>query len=375
MNNYGDDRQDDGGYMNSIKFCDLHCDTAMDILGGAEIKKHQTQVNIDYMREGQLGLQLFACYQPPAIPEAHRSRIVLEMLENLKHEIAKYPDVMKMCLNSADARTALEQDKIGAIFTIENGMAIENDLNNLEMFYEKGVRLLTIAHAESHEWALSTNDKNPGFDGVTPFGEKVIAAMNEMGMMIDLSHSHDITVEKVLEISTKPVLATHSCVYSICPTKRNLKDHLIKKIADNGGLIGINFYPGFLDAQYLSELDKRAGDLFENLSQMERQAGTDVNKITSMFAGFRTKLRNIMADVRIPIDRVIDHVDYIIRLVGDDFVGFGSDFDGIPDFPIGLEDCRGFGRIRQKLIEKGYSTRTIEKISHQNFLRVFENNE
>ncbi len=359
--------------MNSIKFCDLHCDTAMDILNGAQLAKHQTQVNIDYMRAGQLGLQLFACYQPSAIPESHRVNIILKMLERLKDEIAHYPDDVMICLNAAMARSALEEDKIGAIFTIENGMAIENDLSNLEMFYEKGMRCLTIAHAESHEWALSSNDTNPGFDGLTLFGEKVIAAMNEMGMMIDLSHAHDKTVEKVLNVSTKPVLATHSCVHSLCQTKRNLKDDLIKKIADNGGLIGINFYPGFLDPHYLAQVEKRAGDLFANLSQMEHQAGTDINKITRMFAEFRTKLKNIMLDIRIPIDRVIDHVDYIIKLVGDDFVGFGSDFDGIPDFPTGLEDCRGFKRLKHKLIEKGYSKSTIDKISHQNFLRVFEN--
>ncbi|MBD3289414.1 hypothetical protein GF337_11480 [candidate division KSB1 bacterium] len=355
-----------------VTFCDLHCDTAMDILAGARIDSHETQVNIDYMREGELGLQVFACYQPPSIPVSHRVSIILDMLAQLKSEIENNPDDITMCMNAKEARTALAQNKIGAIFSIENGMAIENKLDNLRLFHDAGIRCLTITHAVSHDWAISTNDTDPRFDGLSSFGEKVIAAMNEMGMIIDLSHSHDRTVEKVLEISSRPVLATHSGVYSLCPTRRNLKDELIKKIADNGGVIGINFYPGFLDEHYLSVVEKRAGNLFANLTQMEQAAGTDINKITGMFDEFRSKIKNIMVDIRVPVDRIIDHVDYVIKLVGDDFVGFGSDFDGIPDFPTGLEDCSGFKLLKQKLIERGYSKSTVDKISHQNFLRVLE---
>lgn len=357
-----------------IKFCDLHCDTAMDLLNGALLKNHSTEVNIPFMKAGNVALQLFACYLPPSIHRHLRASVVLKVLDKLVEEIANNSEAIVLCKDYRMVNQVFQEQKIGAILTIENGMAIENDLKNLELFFSRGVRCLTIVHAESHEWAISSNDKAPKFDGLSDFGKRVISAMNEMGMIVDLSHAHDCTVKKVLKISRKPVIATHSCVHALCPVPRNLQDELIKGIADTGGMIGINFYPGFLDATYANTITNRAGELFAELSKMERASGGDVQKITSLFADFRLKIKPMMADTRVPVDRIIDHVDYIINLVGDDFVGFGSDFDGIPDSPEGIDNCRDFNLIKQKLFDKGYSVNTIEKIASKNFLRVLQSN-
>jgi len=361
--------------IKKIPFCDLHCDTAMELFNGALLSATSTEVNIPFMKEGNVALQLFACYLPPSIHRHLRVSVVSEVLEKLTEEIANNSNVIALCKDYKTVQQAFHEQKLGAILTIENGMAIENSLKNLEMFFSRGIRCLTIVHAESHEWAISSNDKKPQFDGLTDFGERAIRAMNEMGMIIDLSHAHDCTVKKVLKISRKPVLATHSCVHALCPVPRNLQDALIKGIADTGGMIGINFFPGFLDATYADTVTKRAGELFAELSKAERASGGDLHKISSLFGDLRLKIKQMMADTRVSVDRIIDHIDYIINLVGDDFVGFGSDFDGIPDSPAGLDSCRDFNLIRKKLIDRGYSIERIEKIAYKNFLRVFQSHQ
>jgi len=140
-------------------------------------------------------------------------------------------------------------------------------------------------------------------------------------------------------------------------------------------MIGINFFPGFLDATYADTVTKRAGELFAELSKTERASGGDLHKISSLFGDLRLKIKQMMADTRVSVDRIIDHIDYIINLVGDDFVGFGSDFDGIPDSPAGLDSCRDFNLIRQKLIDRGYAVERIEKIAYKNFLRVLQSHQ
>jgi len=361
--------------LRDIQFCDLHCDTAMLLLNGQSLNSQSTQVNIPFLKEANVALQLFACYLPPSIPHKKRSAVILKMLDNLKQELQINSDTISPCLDFSSVKNVLNNKQIGAVLTIENGMALENDLRNLELYYDEGIRLLTIVHAESHEWAISSNDKNPQFNGLNAFGEKVIAAMNEMGMIIDLSHAHDGTVAKVLKLTKKPVIATHSGVYSLCSVQRNLKENHIKGIADSGGMIGINFFPGFLDDNYMKTLNADAGNLFDQLSKSERRAGDDIVKIAGMYDDFRREFQQNISRIDVPVDRIIDHVDYVINLVGDDFVGFGSDFDGVPDLPQGIEDCRGFTLIRDKLIERGYSRETLEKICYKNFLRVFESQE
>ena len=324
------------------------------------------------MKEANIMLQIFACYLPSSVPFNYRTEVVLKMLNKVEQEIDTNSKKITVCTDISSVKQALHQKKIGAILAIENGMAIENNIKNLKMFFDKGIRLMTIVHAESHDWAISSNDENPDFNGLTDFGEKIITAMNEMGMIIDLSHSHDSTVKRVLSITKKPVIASHSCVYSLCPVHRNLKDKLIKGIADCGGMIGINFFPGFLDSSYSKIMTAKVGVLFDELNNMERKASADIVTITNLYNRFNLKFLKAMPASKVPVTRIFDHLDYIINLVGDDFVGFGSDFDGIPDFPVGIKDCRGFNLISEQLTKKGYSEQTIEKICYKNFLRVFE---
>jgi len=352
--------------------CDLHCDTITELLVEPDLNNNTTQVNLSNMKSGNVLIQCFACYVPPSIPSGSRYDLIVKVMDLFKNQTHTYSRDISIAENINDVEHIIDQNRIAAIITIENGTAIENDLKLLEEYYESGVRGLTLVHAESHEWAISSNDKNPKHEPLTKFGEKVISAMNEMGMIIDLSHAHDETAKQVLKISKRPVVATHSCVRNLCQNARNLNDYLIKAIADSGGMIGINFFPGFLSNRYLSNLQERGGDLFSELSNMERQVAPDMKKISLMFRDFRIKINDVMSDIEVTIDDVIDHIDYIVRLVGDDFAGFGSDFDGVPDTPKELSNCADFDKLITRMSERGYSNHSIEKIAYKNFLRVFD---
>ncbi len=356
----------------SFRICDLHCDTASNILAGSDLKDKTTQVNLPYLQEAHVGLQVFACYIPSSVPAGQRLHIVERMLDRLERNIAQYADEIAICRTAAEARIASEQGKIAAILAVENGMAIENDLRNLQKLYDRGVRLMTIVHARSSDWVISSNDNAPAFDGLSEFGRDVIAMMNELGMIIDLSHSHDLAVEKVLRISKAPVIASHSCARALCPVARNLPDDLLKGIADSRGVIGLNFFPGFLDADYSRICEERAGSLFAALSKMEDQAGADTIQVTRLFQDFSRRFYDTMRDVRVPIDRIVDHAQYMFDLVGDDHICLGSDFDGVPDLPDGLSDCRGLVRIIERMTERGFKASSLQKICWDNFIRVFE---
>jgi membrane dipeptidase len=357
--------------VKQIPVIDLHCDSVMNFLIDESILDPQVQVNLPSMRVGGVGAQMFACYVPPSISPGHRFPLVMQMIDKMEQTVATYPVDLMMCHDAAAVRQAIEKKKIAVLLAIENGSAIESQLENIEKFYQRGVRCMTIVHARTHDWAISCGDTQPAFDGLTVFGEKVISVMNELGMIIDVSHAHDRTVERVLALSKRPIVATHSGVAAICPVKRNLNDDLIRRIADNGGMIGINFFNGFLDAEYARITNGRAGDLFAELSRYERAAGDDIIKISQLFGEFMQQYHRAVGDATVPADRVLDHVDYIIKLVGDDFVGFGSDFDGMPHAPVGLENCSGFLLLKQKMLERGYSQATMEKVCYKNFLRVF----
>ena len=356
----------------NFRICDLHCDTVGNILAGSDLKDKTTQVNLPYLQEANVGLQVFACYIPSSVPNGQKLPIVERMLDRFERNVSEYAEEIVICRTAAEARLASQQGKIAAVLAVENGMAIENDLRNLQRLYDRGVRLMTIVHARSSDWVISSNDNAPAFDGLSDFGCDVIAMMNELGMIIDLSHSHDLAVEKILRISKAPVTASHSCARSVCSAARNLPDHLIKGIANSGGVIGLNFFPGFLDADYSRICEERAGSLFAELSKMEDEAGADTIQVTKLFQSFSRRFLETMQDVRVPIDRIVDHAQHIADLVGDDFICFGSDFDGVPDLPEGVNDCRGFAKIIERMANRGAQPKALRKICWDNFLRVFE---
>jgi membrane dipeptidase len=252
---------------------------------------------------------------------------------------------------------------------------IEDNLDYLDSFYRRGVRYMTLSWNNSTSWSASAMDESLHAFKVTPyglteFGKKVVKKMNQLGMMIDVSHVGEKTFWDVMATTDKPVLASHSSVYTLCPVFRNLNDSQIKAIAKNGGVIQVNFYSGFLDSNYLNNLNA-----FIKLHQAEHDSLAELKKTEHQIADdFSKKYKEEFARMRPPISLLFDHIDYIVKLVGVDFVGLGSDFDGIDSAPTGLDGVEDFPKITEGLLKRGYSEKDIRKILGENFLRVFKAN-
>jgi len=355
-----------------VPICDLHCDTILKLMAGADLNDPSLHVNLPYLREAGVGLQVFACYVPVTVPQGRSFPLAQRMLDRFEQNAALHGEALQICKNAAAVEEAQARGKIAAILAIENGSAIENSLENLEALYKRGVRLMTLVHSRSNDWVVSSNDPSPRFDGLSDLGREVIAAMDDLGMIIDVSHAHDRSVEKVLNLSRKPVMASHSCVHKLCPVPRNLKDDLIQGLAESGGLVGLNLFPGFLDPAYMKAAEKRGGNLFSELNKAEEAAGEDMEKLAKVLDSFALPFRSAMKEHAVDLEQYMRHLDYLVELVGPEFVAFGSDFDGVPDLPRDVHDCRVFAQIRTRLFDRGLKNKQVKEICWSNFLRVFK---
>ncbi len=295
------------------------------------------------------------------------------------------PDKMMQAFTAADIKKAVAQKKLAVLLGVEGGHMIENDLNKLDALYNRGVRYMTITWNNSTSWATSALDETTSLNpskggtfedparkkGLTEFGKLVIKRMNDLGMLVDLSHVGEQTFWDAMSITTKPVLVSHSCVYSLCPHRRNLKDGQIKAVGKNGGVIHLNFYSGFIDSSF----DRRT-DLFNNNHKAERDSLLKQNPepyFADVFL-FEKYPAEVMS-LRPPLSLLLDHLDYIVKLIGVDHVGLGSDFDGVNSLPQQLDDVTTMPLITKELLARGYPKKDIRKILGGNFLRLFKANE
>jgi membrane dipeptidase len=330
------------------------------------------------MKQGGVDVQFFSVWcDGNQIDPFH---FALRQMDSLDEVVKRNPDKIVEVKNTAELMEAVRQNKIAAFFGVEGGHMIEDDLAKLDSMYQRGTRYMTLTHNNSTSWATSAADEtstqggalnSEGKKGLTVFGREVVHRMNTLGMLVDISHVGEQTFADVMETTTKPIIASHSSVYSICPVPRNLKDDQIKAIAKNGGVIQINFYSDFIDPDY-----NKNKEAFLHRHQVEFdslvQSGKNVYVAEEwVFSKYDQESQSF----RPPFSMVIDHIEYIIKLVGADFVGLGSDFDGIPSAPIGLDDVTDYIHITEALVEKGHSTEDIDKILGGNLLRVLKANE
>ncbi|WP_460561667.1 dipeptidase [Ferruginibacter profundus] len=333
----------------------------------------KTLSDLTRWKKGGLDVQIFSVYcdGDAKNPYAFANR----EMDSLDAVAARNPGKIVQVANYAELLKAVKQHKIAAMFGVEGGHMIEDDLAKLEALYKRGARYLTLTHNIAPSWATSAADEttNPQLPhkGLTDFGKQVVQKMNQLGMIIDVSHVGEQTFWDVINLTTKPVMASHSCVYNLTPHRRNLKDDQIKAIAKNGGVIQLNFNPGFIDSSFgrkeIAFLKKHAA---ENDSLMKADLG-DFYSMDYLYQKY-TEETNAM---RPPLSKLIDHIDYIVKLVGVDYVGLGSDFDGINITPQQLDDVTSYPLITKALVDKGYSKTDITKILGGNFLRVLKANE
>lgn len=321
----------------AIIVCDAHCDTVDRLIKDkAElgIRSKNGHVDIPRLIEGGVDVQVFASYVGgPKKPKGHYFNIAKRKINVLRTQFAKNSKSISLALKLSDIQKANKENKISAILAIEGGQSIENDINNLHIFYDLGVRVMTLTW-KSTDWA-DASQQPMRHNGLTDFGKKVVQEMNKLKMIIDVSHSADKTVLDVLKTSSDPIIASHSCAKALCDHPRNLNDKLIKDIAKVGGVICVNFYPLFLDQKFKTDTER---------------------KLKSTLPSFM---------------KVIDHIDHIVQVGGIDCVGIGSDFDGIDVVPNGLEDVTKMPKITSALLERGYLQEEVSQIMGGNFLRVF----
>ncbi len=333
----------------------------------------KTHSDLARWKKGGLDVQLFSVYcdgdaeQPYAI--ANRE------MDSLDAVLKRNPDKIVKVASSAELLKAVRQHKIAAMFGVEGGHMIEDDLGKLEALYKRGARYLSLTHNMAPSWATSAADEttHPNLQqkGLTVLGKQVVKRMNELGIIIDISHSGDQTFWDVIEITTKPIIASHSSIYSLVPSRRNLKDDQIKAIARNGGVIQVNFHPGFIDSSFDK---KETAFLKKHAAESDSLLKSGLGEFYMMDYLYK-KYATDATYMRPPLSLLIDHIDYIVKLVGVDYAGLGSDFDGINLTPQQLDDVTSYPLITKALVEKGYSKKDISKILGGNFLRVLKANE
>lgn len=336
--------------------------------------KTKTHSDLQRMFEGGVDAQFFSiwCDGNKQNPYAWANREI----DTVKAWAIRNPSKMVMVNSVKGIKKAVRQKKLAALLGVEGGHMIENDIQNLIYLYKSGVRYMTITWNNSTPWATSALDEETKKDslkhkGLTEFGKSVIQKMNDLGMMVDLSHAGEQTFWDIMKVTSKPVLVSHSCVYALCPHRRNLKDEQIKAIAKNGGVIHLNFYSGFLDPAF-----EDRSDAFTAKHKAEMDSMLKINPEPYFMQVYLfEKYPDEVKSLRPPMSLLLDHLDYIVKMVGVDHVGLGSDFDGVNSLPAGLDGVEDFPKITDELVMRGYSKKDIRKILGGNLLRVMKANE
>jgi membrane dipeptidase len=335
-------------------------------LGLSSVGKYHT--DLARMKQGGLTAEFFSVYvdRKYAI-EGGAARRALDMIDYVYRAAEKYPNDLMMAYSSADIRRAKKQKKIAALMGIEGGHAIEDSLMALRDFYRLGVRYMTLTHNNTNNWADSCCD-TAKHNGLSEFGKDVVREMNRIGMLIDVSHVSDKTMSDILDVSTAPVIASHSSARALGDRPRNIPDDLLRRIAKNGGVVMVNFYPGFIDQKAVIASRERDARLKPQMDELRAKYKSDLKKLEEE----QNKLLAANPLPPTPLSVLIDHFDHIAKVAGVDHVGIGSDFDGVPSLPVGMEDISKLPVITYELLKRGYSEADVRKILGENFMRAFE---
>ncbi len=305
---------------------DTHIDTLLNLINGkvATLGARSDYGHVDFprLKEGGVNIQFFAAFIEPQYKPERGLKRALQMIDAYYREVEKYPDLIRPVTSYPQMLQAVGEGKIAAVLSIEGGEAVAGDLAVLRCLYRLGVRAIGLTWNERNDIADGVGERESG-GGLTRFGRDLVREMNRLGMLVDVSHLSEKSFWDVLAVAKAPIIASHSNAQAVCPHPRNLTDDQIKALAANGGVMGLNFCPDFIDAKEPTQA------------------------------------------------RLLDHAEHIISLVGPDHLGIGSDYDGISSGPVGLEEVTKLPNLTAGLLERGHSPATVQKILGENYLRVF----
>src|SRR5271170_4623778 len=357
---------------------DTHADTPQRLVDenyDLSLPLNGGQVNLDAAKQGNLGAEFFSIWVEPDLWKGQYAKRTLELIDSVYQRAAKHPDKMKMAFSPADIVAAHREHKLAALMGIEGGHSIEDSLALLRDYYRLGVRYMTLTWSNSNDWADSSGDADDPKvhhtqDGLTDFGKDVVYEMNRLGMMVDISHVSDKTFYRTLIISRAPVIASHSSARALCNAPRNMDDNMLRAVGQYGGVVMVNYYSSFLSEDYRLAAKAQQPAINQAVTEATEKLKAEGKPVPNELAEQIAK--TYMAKIpRPPFSVLIDHIDHVAKIAGIDHVGLGSDFDGIPSSPEGMDSAADLPKITQALMARGYSAEDMHKILGGNFLRVF----
>jgi len=324
-------------------------------------------MDLPRMREGGINAQFFAvCKAQEAAKGSHDLlKQALDMVDGVHQAVGRYSDVMALATTADGVRAVVGEGKLAALIGIEGGYLIEDDLRLLRTYYRLGARYMTLTHGFHTTWADSAGigvPLQPEHGGLTDFGRDVVREMNRLGMMVDVSHVAESTLADVLEVSSAPVMASHSGCRAVADHPRNISDELIRAMAEKGGVVQIVFFPMFIDPEKV----RVWRELRPRIAKLQEQLKGDPGR----FREERRAVSREMVEQPSPASFIVDHIEHVIELVGDDHVGLGADWDGVSFLPEGMEDCSKLPYVTLELLRRGHSETTIRKVLGENTLRL-----
>ena len=336
-----------------------------------------TPFHSDFTRLKQSGItgEFFSIYVSRTFAKKGGSmQRAMNQIDTVYREAERHPNKMAVCTTAAEIRQAKKTGKLCALMGIEGGHAIEDSLYALRNFYRLGVRYMTLTHNNTNNWADACCDKTEdGKDfkphgGLNDFGKEVVREMNRLGMLVDLSHVSDKTMRDALEISAAPVIYSHSSAREFADHPRNVPDDVLKLVAKNGGVVMINFYTSFLDQKSLDENRVRDERLKDEIKAIGEKYKDDQEKLNE-------EMRRLYAANPIyypSYEKIVDHIDHVKKIAGIDYVGIGSDYDGVSSLPVGMNGAEDLVLVTYEMLKRGYTEKEIGKVLGENFLRAFE---
>lgn len=336
-----------------------------------DISKRVPEMHTDIprLRQGGVGAQFWAAYVPAdTLKKGTAVRTTMEQIDLIHRMVERYPETFEWALTADAIEAAHKRGRIGSLIGVEGGHSIDGSLGVLRTYYTLGVRYMTLTHSDTLDWADSSTDVAKS-GGLSEFGREVVREMNRLGMLVDISHTSDDTVRDALEVSSAPIIASHSSARALANHVRCIPDDLLRAIGEKGGVVMVNFFSGYL----VPESADYFADILEVNRKMREEYPDEAEYEKARDAWRKVMERQIKDGGKVKpgtVKDVVNHIDHIVKIAGIDHVGLGGDYDGVSMLPDGMGDVSSYPLITQELLNRGYSEKDIRKILGENIVRA-----